>query len=103
MDKKKRLREGILAARKDFGAFVYVCAPLVLPEKFISGKHIELIARKLTEMAFSQGRRLMLAMPPGSCKSTIASILYPAWLLGVNPSTAVLQISHSDTLATDWG
>lgn len=103
MDKKKLLREGVLAARKDFGAFVYLCAPLVLPEKFVSGKHIELIARKLTEMAFSQGRRLMLAMPPGSCKSTIASILYPAWLLGVNPSTAVLQISHSDTLATDWG
>lgn len=41
-------------------------------------------------------------MPPGSAKSTYASVLFPPWLLA-NTSANVLAASHTTELADKWG
>ena len=41
-------------------------------------------------------------MPPGSAKSTYASVLFPPWLLA-NTRTNVLAASHTTELADKWG
>ena len=43
--------------------------------------------------------RLMVLMPPGSAKSTYASILFPPWFMGRNPQHAVLGVSNTTDLA----
>lgn len=43
--------------------------------------------------------RLMVFMPPGSAKSTYASILFPPWFMGRNPQAAVLGVSNTTELA----
>lgn len=43
--------------------------------------------------------RLMVLMPPGSAKSTYASVLFPAWFLGRNPENAILGVSNTTDLA----
>jgi hypothetical protein len=46
--------------------------------------------------------RLALVMPPGSTKSTFASILYPAWYLA-RGGAAIITASHTAELAERWG
>ena len=41
----------------------------------------------------------MILMPPGSAKSTYASILFPPWFMGRNPQSAVLGVSNTTSLA----
>ena len=45
----------------------------------------------------------MLFLPPGSAKSTYASILFPAWYLGRNNGKSVIGASHSGELAERFG
>jgi predicted phage terminase large subunit-like protein len=42
-------------------------------------------------------------MPPGSAKSTYASILFPPWLLQRQPKANLLATSHTTELAEKWG
>ncbi len=43
--------------------------------------------------------RLMVLMPPGSAKSTYASVLFPPWFMGRNPQSGVLGVSNTTDLA----
>lgn len=45
----------------------------------------------------------MVFMPPGSAKSTYASILFPAWLAGGHPDKSIIAASHTATLAERFG
>lgn len=45
----------------------------------------------------------MVLMPPGSAKSTYASILFPAWYLARHPRDVVLAVSHTAELAERFG
>ena len=42
-------------------------------------------------------------MPPGSAKSTYASIRFPAYYLGRLPEKSIIATSYGDTLATSFG
>lgn len=60
---------------------------------------------RLAEPDAEAGRhdRLMLLMPPGSAKSTYASVLFPAWFLARHPRASVLAVSHTASLALHFG
>src|SRR5215213_2150672 len=45
------------------------------------------------------GDRVLLIAPPGSAKSTYASLVLPLWYLGNHPERAVLSLTSSDTMA----
>jgi predicted phage terminase large subunit-like protein len=47
--------------------------------------------------------RLMVFMPPGSAKSTYASLLFPAWWFCRHPRSAVIAASHTGELAAWFG
>jgi len=55
--------------------------------------------------AVEQGdiRKLAVFMPPGSAKSTYASILFPPWLMQRQQKANVLAASHTTELAEKWG
>jgi predicted phage terminase large subunit-like protein len=48
-------------------------------------------------------RRCVINMPPRSLKSTIVSVAWPAFLLGVNPATKILVTSCNEALAERFG
>jgi predicted phage terminase large subunit-like protein len=72
-----------------------------------SGQSPALHHRFLLEQleAISRGTidRLMVLMPPGSAKSTYASILYPAWWFTQHPVSSVIATSHTRSLAEHFG
>jgi predicted phage terminase large subunit-like protein len=65
--------------------------------------HHEVLAQKLEEVLYGSCRRLIINLPPRYLKSHSASIAFPAWALGHNPSLQVLCVSYaqdfSDNLA----
>jgi hypothetical protein len=82
--------------RQDFETFAARCFHDLNPQtQFSPNWHIEVIAAKL--MAVRQGklRRLIINLPPRSLKSLLASVAFPAWYLGQDPSAQLLCVSYA--------
>lgn len=80
------------------------------PDNVTPAKHHDLINQTLMEMAYktpdSQGRikkRVMFFMPPGSAKSTYATVVFPTWFMGRFKNKNIICASYNDTLATKFG
>jgi predicted phage terminase large subunit-like protein len=67
--------------------------------------HLEVLAAKLREVAEGKCRRLVINIPPRHLKSHSASIAFPAWLLGNDPTKRIISVCYaqdlSDKLARD--
>ena len=61
--------------------------------------HLEVIAAKLTAVRQGKIRRLIINLPPRHLKSLMASIAFPAWCLGHDPSAQFLCVSYAQDLA----
>jgi len=48
-------------------------------------------------------RKIIVQMPPRSGKTTMLTMLTPAWILALHPSWSVALVSHDPSLATSWG
>jgi hypothetical protein len=65
--------------------------------------HHEKISDKLEAVERGEIKRLMIFMPPRHGKSQLASINFPAWYLGRNPTKEIITSSYSSELAQDFG
>lgn len=61
--------------------------------------HFALIADRLEQVAKGQCKRLIINVPPRSSKSTLASVAFPAWLLGHYPHMQLICVSYGQDLA----
>jgi predicted phage terminase large subunit-like protein len=60
--------------------------------------HLYLLS-ELEGLAGGAYDRLMILMPPGSAKSTYASVIFPAWWFTQHPRSSIISASHSRSLA----
>jgi predicted phage terminase large subunit-like protein len=65
--------------------------------------HHTKMLQRLGELADGGCDRLMLLMPPGSAKSTYASVVFPAWYLLTRPKARVVAACHTESLAAHFG
>jgi hypothetical protein len=94
---KSRLVEA--ACRTDFLSFVRLCFHMLHPGSTLNiswhhwriAWHLELVRRGII-------RRLIIAAPPRTLKSLMASVAFPAYLLGHDPGQRIIGISHSSDL-----
>lgn len=70
---------------------------------FIPAAHHQLIIRELEAVARGECKRLAIFLPPGSAKSTYASVLFPAWYLAQRPDATIIAASHTAELAERFG
>lgn len=70
---------------------------------FQPSKHHLLLIAKLELIASGSIDRLMLLLPPGSAKSTYASVLFPVWWFTQHPTSAVIASAHTANLAAHFG
>jgi predicted phage terminase large subunit-like protein len=88
------------ALRLDFVAFVHrVFRELNPTTPFDYNWHIEVTAAALEDCRLGRCRRLIINVPPRSLKTLIASVAFPAWLLGHNPSAKIITVSYGADLA----
>jgi predicted phage terminase large subunit-like protein len=86
--------------RRDFVSFAQRCFRELNPRtRFAMGWHIEIIAAKLTGLHGGKIRRLIINLPPRYLKSLLASVAFPAWCLGHDPSAQILCVSYAQDLA----
>jgi hypothetical protein len=86
--------------RTDFCAFVEAIYPIVSTgDPLLPNWHIEAIAYALSRVASGEIRRLMILMPPRHLKSICASVAFPAFLLGHDPTKRIIVVSYADPLA----
>jgi hypothetical protein len=60
--------------------------------------HVEAMAAKLAAVPHGRVGRLIINVPPRYLKSLLASVAFPAWCLGHDPSTQILCVSHAQDL-----
>jgi predicted phage terminase large subunit-like protein len=92
------------ALRQDFTTFVARCFHDLNPQaELATNWHLEVIAAKLTAVREGKIRRLIINLPPRHLKSLMASIAFPAWCLGHDPSAQILCVSYAQDLADKLG
>jgi predicted phage terminase large subunit-like protein len=93
-------KELLAILRTDFVSFVERSFYELNPgTKYLHNWHIEVVAEALEECRVGKLRRLIVNVPPRSLKSHMASICFPAWLLGHDPTTQVICASYAQDLA----
>jgi len=70
---------------------------------FRLARHHHLILQRLEALAEGHCDRLMLLMPPGSAKSTYASVAFPSWYMLRKPQARVVAACHTESLAAHFG
>ncbi len=73
------------------------------PQGQVPAAHHRVMIDALTAVADGECDRLMLLLPPGSAKSTYASLLFPPWFLAREPGSEVIAVSHTAALAEGFG
>src|SRR5438445_5831870 len=93
-------RELDVILRSDLGYFAERCFYDLNPQAaFLTNWHLEVLAAKLTSVQEGRIRRLIINLPPRHLKSLLASIAFPAWYLGHDPSAQILCVSYAQDLA----
>ncbi len=90
---EKKARRSI---RRSLTEFARLCG-------FEPARHHQILIEALEAVERGELNRLAVFMPPGSAKSTYASILFPPWLLANQPKANLLAASHTTELAEKWG
>jgi len=86
--------------RSDFTAFVeHSFYELNHQTEYLFNWHIAVIADALEECRIGKLKRLIINVPPRSLKSHMASVAFPAFLLGQNPSAEIVCASYAQDLA----
>src|ERR1700679_4342321 len=93
-----RLLQALL--RNDLRVFVEKVFMTLTPgQTFIRSWHLEAIAYQLERVRRGEIRRLIINMPPRSLKSIMASVAFPAFVLGHDPSRRIICVSYSGDLS----
>lgn len=98
-----------LAAYDDLMSFCQVVDPKsrIDNEAYLPNWHHELIADTFMsvekDVRAGKKRRIILSVPPRHGKSELATIRFPAWVLGRNPSWPIIVSAYSSGLATKFG
>lgn len=85
--------------RNDLPAFTQRAFQTVVPgQTFYPNWHLEAIAYELERARRREIRRLVVTLPPRNLKSICASVAFPAYLLGHDPTLRIVCVSYSQDL-----
>jgi hypothetical protein len=81
-------------SRRDFASFAAWCFRELNPRtRFALNWHFQVMAGKLAAVYHGRSRRLIVSLPPRHLKSHLASVAFPAWCLGHDPSAQIVCVA----------
>ena len=93
--------------KRNFFYFVQEFWSVIIPDEPVYNWHIEYLCNELQSMVERVAKRedklydLIINIPPGTSKSTIATVMLPAWSWTIDPRIRNLTASYSASLSTD--
>jgi len=97
-DQKRYLQ---LKLRHDLAKFIHRSFQTVAPaQTYQRNWHIDAMAWHLHQCFTGEIKRLLITLPPRYLKSICASVAFPAWVLGRDPSKRIICASYSADLAS---
>ena len=101
--------EGAVAevCRRDFYFFVQEFWEVVIPEIPVWNWHIKYLCDELQSVAKNIFERkeklhdLLINIPPGTTKSTIVTIMFPAWVWTIDPTLRIISNSYSSEISIE--
>lgn len=94
---EEELRHAIRRSVTEWARFI------LHPEGRQPAPHQLLLLDELNGLSGGETDRLMVMMPPGSAKSTYASLLFPVWWFIQHPGSSVIAASHTAGLGVHFG
>src|SRR6185369_16172621 len=86
--------------RTDLYAFVQAIFPIVSGgSELMLNWHVDAMCEALSMVILGKTRRLIITMPPRNLKSICASVAFPAFVLGLDPTARILCLSYAEGLA----
>jgi len=86
--------------RRDFVSFIHKVFHTLMPNSPLQMNfHIYAMAFHLELVRLGIIKRLIINIPPRSLKSVVASVAFPAFVLGHDPSKRVIAVSYNSDLA----
>lgn len=80
--------------------FVRQAWSLIEPAPFVDGWHIQAVCDHLQAVTNKQLEKLLVNIPPGTGKSLLTSVFWPAWEWAVDPSIRWFFASYDQRLST---
>ena len=70
-------------------------------QKYLHGWHVDAICEHLEAITHGELNRLLINIPPGTMKSTLCNVFFPAWEWGPlsKPSTRIISAAHEASLS----
>jgi predicted phage terminase large subunit-like protein len=93
--------------KRDFSFFVQEFWSEIISDTLIFNWHIPYLCEELQNLSLGIVGRipkeydLTINIPPGTSKSTIATVMLPAWIWTIDPTIRVLTASYSSSLSLD--
>jgi|SRR5579862_319184 len=86
--------------RSDLTSFIQrLFYELYSQARFQHSQYIELLASTLERCRTGKTKRLIINLPPRTLKSLAASVAFPAWLLGHDPTKQIICASYGQDLS----
>jgi hypothetical protein len=99
MSLEKQFHDAIL--RRNFNAFLHRVVMTLNPgTRYLPNWHHSAIAFQLERVRRGEVKRLIINLPPRHLKSQIASVAFPAYLLGLEPWHRIICISYGSELSS---
>ena len=89
--------------RTDLISFIEKVVSTVNPASpYLDNWSVWAMAWHLEQVRFGKIRRLIICLPPRNLKSLVASVSFPAWVLGHNPSSKIISVTYGNALASQF-
>ena len=87
-------------SRRDLGHFCAGAWPFVEPARpLLYNWHVDAVLQHLAAVSRGQIKRLLINVPPGSGKSTLSAVIWPAWIWAFYPPFRMISASYAHSLA----
>ncbi|GAF73788.1 unnamed protein product, partial [marine sediment metagenome] len=93
--------------RRSFYYFLQHFWHTIIPDDPVYNWHIEYLCEELEQYAFRVKNRedkasdLIINIPPSTTKTTVCTIMFPAWCWAIDPTMRFITASYSGELAVD--
>jgi predicted phage terminase large subunit-like protein len=87
-------------ARRSLKRFVHVAWRILEPSTpLVWNWHLDVLCDELEAISAGKRKRLIINVPPGTMKSLLVSVFWPAWEWATKPQLRILTASYGDRVA----